>query len=110
MNATFLNQFDALVEKDPRMAAANTEYASCLRSAGFEYKYERDIEPDLRKKLDTITGGQPLEALSSDARSALTDLQNYERSLASAATDCERKYLDPVADQVERELYAGPQQ
>ena len=110
MNATFLNPFDALVEKDPRMAAANTEYASCLRSAGFEYKYERDIEPDLRKKLDTITGGQPLEALSSDARSALTDLQNYERSLASAATDCERKYLDPVADQVERELYAGPQQ
>jgi hypothetical protein len=110
MNATFLNPFDVLVEKDPRMAAANTEYASCLRSAGFEYNHERDIEPDLRKKLDTITGGQPLEALSSDAQSALTDLQNYERSLASAATDCERKHLDPVADQVERELYAGPQQ
>lgn len=110
MNATFLNPFDALVEKDPRMAAANTEYASCLRSAGFEYNHERDIEPDLRKKLDTITGGQPLEALSSDARSALTDLQNYERSLASVATDCERKHLDPIADQVERELYAGPQQ
>jgi hypothetical protein len=110
MNATFLNPFDALVEKDPRMVAANTEYASCLRSAGFDYKYERDIEPDLRKKLDTITGGQPLEALSSDARSSLTNLQDYERSLASAATDCERKHLDPVADQVERELYAGPQQ
>jgi hypothetical protein len=110
MNATFLNPFDALVEKDPRMVAANTEYASCLRSAGFEYNHERDIEPDLRKKLDTIAGGQPLETLSSDALSTLTDLQNYERSLASAATDCERKYLDPVADQVERELYAGPQQ
>ena len=110
MNATFLNPFDALVEKDPRMVAANADYASCLRSAGFEYKYERDIEPDLRKKLDTITGGQPLEALSSEAQSALTDLQNYERSLASAATNCERKHLDPVADQVERELYAGPQQ
>jgi len=110
MNATFLNPFDALVEKDPRMVAANTEYASCLRSAGFEYNHERDIEPDLRKKLDTITSGQPLEALSSDALSTLTDLQNYERSLASAATDCERKHLDPVADQVERELYAGPQQ
>jgi len=110
MNATFLNPFDALVEKDPRMVTANADYATCLRSAGFEYKYERDIEPDLRNKLDTITGGQPLEALSSDARSALTDLQNYERSLASAATNCERKHLDPVADQVERELYAGPQQ
>ena len=110
MNASFLNPFDALVEKDPRMVSANTEYSSCLRSAGFEYGHERDIEPDLRKKLDTITGGQPLEALSSDAHSALTELQNYERALASAATDCERRYLDPVADQVERELYAGPQQ
>ena len=110
MNATFLNPFDALVEKDPRMVMANADYATCLRSAGFEYKYERDIEPDLRNKLDTITGGQPLEVLSSEARSALTDLQNYERSLASAATNCERKHLDPVADQVERELYAGPQQ
>ena len=110
MNATFLNPFDALVEKDPRMVTANADYATCLRSAGFEYKYERDIEPDLRNKLDTITGGQPLEALSSEARSAVTDLQNYERSLASAATNCERKHLDPVADQVERELYAGPQQ
>jgi hypothetical protein len=110
MNASFLNPFDALVDKDPRMVAANAEYASCLRAAGFEYNHEKEIEPDLRKKLDTITGGQPLEALSSDALSALTDLQNYERALASEATSCERKHLDPVADQVERELYAGPQQ
>jgi hypothetical protein len=110
MSASFLNPFDALVEKDPRMVAANTEYSKCLRSAGFEYGRERDIEPDIRKRLDTITGGQPADALSSEARTTLTDLQNYERALASAATDCEQKYLDPVADQVERELYAGPQQ
>jgi hypothetical protein len=107
MNATFLNPFDALVEKDPRMVAANSKYTGCLRVAGFEYNHERDIEPDLRKKLDTITSGQPVEALSSDARTALADLQNYERALASVATDCERQYLDPVADQVERELYGG---
>jgi hypothetical protein len=110
MNASFLNPFDALVEKDPRMVAANASYSSCLHSAGFEYSHERDIEPDLRKKLDTITGGQPLESLSSEARASLAELQNYERALASAATDCERQHLDPVADQVERELYAGPQQ
>jgi hypothetical protein len=110
MNASFLNPFDALVDKDPRMVAANAEYASCLRTAGFEYHHEKEIEPDLRKKLDTVTGGQPLEALSSDALSALTNLQNYERALASVATNCERKHLDPVADQVERELYGGFQQ
>ena len=110
MSSSFLNPFDALVDKDPRMVKANAEYASCLREAGFEYNHEKEVEPDLRKKLDTITGGQPLEALSSHALTALTDLQNYERALASAATNCERRYLDPVADQVERELYAGPQQ
>jgi hypothetical protein len=110
MSSSFLNPFDALVDKDPRMVKANAEYASCLRDAGFEYNHEKEIEPDLRKKLDTVTGGQPLEALSSVALSALTNLQNYERALATAATGCERKYLDPVADQVERELYAGPQQ
>jgi hypothetical protein len=108
--ATFLNPFDALVDKDPRMVAANSKYAGCLRAAGYEYNHERDIEPDLRKKLDTITSGQPVEALSSDARTALADLQNYERALASVAVDCERQYLDPVADQVERELYGGIQQ
>ena len=110
MNASFANPFDVLVDKDPRMVTANAAYAGCLKTAGFDYNHEKEIEPDLRKKLDTITGGQPLDALSSDAMSSLTDLQNYERALASAATSCERKYLDPVADQVERELYAGPQQ
>ena len=110
MNASFINPFDVLVDKDPRMVAANAEYSSCLKAAGFDYNHEKEIEPDLRKKLDTITGGQPLEALSSDAQSALADLQNYERALSSSATNCERKYLDPVADQVERELYSGIQQ
>ena len=110
MNASFINPFDVLVDKDPRMVGANAEYSSCLKTAGFDYNHEKEIEPDLRKKLDTITGGQPLEALSSDAQSALADLQNYERALSSSATNCERKYLDPVADQVERELYSGIQQ
>ena len=110
MNASFINPFDVLVDKDPRMVAANAEYSSCLKATGFDYNHEKEIEPDLRKKLDTITGGQPLEALSSDAQSALADLQNYERALSSSATNCERKYLDPVADQVERELYSGIQQ
>jgi hypothetical protein len=110
MNATFINPFDALVDQDPRMVAANAEFAGCLRTAGFEYNHEKEIEPDIRKKLDAITGGAPLEALSSDARAALTKLQVYERALAAATLDCERRYLDPVADQVELEYYAGPQQ
>ena len=110
MSATFINPFDVLVDQDPRMVEANAKFATCLREAGFEYNHEKEIEPDLRKKLDSITGGAPVEALPSDARAALTDLQAYERALASATLDCERRYLDPVADRVEREYYAGPQQ
>jgi hypothetical protein len=110
MSATYINPFDALIDQDPRMVEANAEFASCLRADGFEYNHERQVEPDVRKKLDAITGGAPLEALSSDARAALAELQAYERALAAATLSCEERYLDPVADQVEREYYAGPQQ
>lgn len=109
-STTFLNPFDALAEKDPRMIAATEAYSDCLRAAGFDYNYDREIGPDIRKRLDAITDGLPIESLSSEAQTALTELQSYERSLASVAVSCEAKFLDPVAEQVERELYAGPQQ
>jgi outer membrane murein-binding lipoprotein Lpp len=109
-SATYLNPFDALVEQDPRMVAASAKYSDCLRRAGFDYNFEREIEPDLRKRLDSITGGLPVDSLSADARAALVELQGYERALAAVAVDCEARFLDPVANQVERELYAGPQQ
>jgi hypothetical protein len=110
MSPTYVNPFDALIDQDARMVAANAEFAACLRADGFEYSSEREVEPDVRKKLDAITGGAPLEALSSDQRAALAELQTYERALAVATITCEERYLDPVADKVEREYYAGPQQ
>jgi hypothetical protein len=106
LEATYYNPMDALVEQDPRAVAAVAEYAACIRAAGFDYKHEKEIEPDLRKRLAAITGGKPLEALSSDAQAALTELQGYERALAVVAYECEIKLLEPVLDQVERELYA----
>ena len=110
MSSTYINPFDVMVDQDPRMVEANAKFADCLRAAGFEYNHEKEIEPDIRKKLDAVTGGAPLESLSSEAQTALADLQAYERGLAAATLSCEAKYLDPVADQVEREFYAGPQQ
>jgi len=110
MSSMYINPFDALVDQDPRMVEANARFATCLREAGFEYNHEKEVEPDLRKRLDSITGGAPLESLSSDARAALTELQGYEIALATATLDCEARYLDPVADRVELEYYAGPQQ
>jgi len=110
MNVSYVNPFDVLVDNDPRMVEANAKFSQCLRDAGFDYASERDVEPDLRKKLDDITGGQPLGALSSDQLDALTELQGYERALAAVTVACESKYLDPVASQVEFELYAGVNQ
>jgi hypothetical protein len=48
--------------------------------------------------------------LSSDAQAALTELQGEERAVAAVATACEEELLEPLQDQIERELFGGPQQ
>lgn len=109
LSTTYLNPKDALIEQDPRMVTALAEFAECLRAEGFDYTYEREVEPDLKRRLYAITGGAPIESLSADARAALTELQGFERALAVVVYDCETRILDPVEDQVERELFAGRQ-
>lgn len=109
LKSTYVNPKDARIEQDPRMAKALAKFADCLRQEGFDYSYERDIEPDLKARLYAITGGAPVEALSSDAKAALAQLQAQERALAIVTYNCETKILDPVEDQIERELYAGRQ-
>jgi len=110
MTSTYFNPFDALIDKDPRVVEANAKFAECMRDAGFEYNHEKEVEPDMRKRLDAITGAVPLETLSSDALAQLKELQAYEVAAATATISCEERYLDPVVDRVEREYYAGPQQ
>jgi hypothetical protein len=106
LNAGYYNPLDVLIDQDPRMIAANADYAACLREKGFSYNHEKEIEPDLRKRLDAITGGLPVEALSDEARAALAELQAYERALGPVALKCEHRVLDPVADRVESEIIA----
>ncbi len=106
-SATYTNPKDALIEQDPRMVAALADFAECMRTAGFDYSHEREVERDFRSRLDSITGGAPVESLSEDARAALTALQAEERAAAAATSECEGEILDPVAAQIERELYAG---
>jgi hypothetical protein len=110
MSTTFINPFDAMIDKDPRVVEANAKFGECMRSAGFEYNHEKEVEPDIRKRLDAITGAAPLEALAPDALAQLQELQTYEVAAATATIQCEERHLDPVVDRVEREFYAGPQQ
>lgn len=107
LNMSYTSPKDALIEQDLRMVAALAEYAECIQAAGFDYNHEKEIEPDLRNRLDAITDGLPLESLSSEAREALTALQGEERAIAVASYECESEILEPVEDQVERELFAG---
>lgn len=107
INISYLSPKDALIEQDPRMVTAITEFGVCIRDAGFDYNHEREIEPDLKDRLDAITEGAPVESLSADAQAALQELQAYELALAAASRDCEVRFLEPVEDQVERELYAS---
>jgi hypothetical protein len=109
LNISYTSPKDALIEQDPRMVAALAEYAECIQAAGFHYNHEKEIEPDLRNRLDAITDGLPLESLSPEAREALTALQSEERAIAVASTECEGEIIEPVEDQVERELFAGQQ-
>jgi len=109
LSATYLNPLDTLIQQDPRMIAALKQFADCVREEGFNYNHPNEIEPDIKNRLDVITGGAPLEALSADARAALTELQGEERAIAAVATACEEDILEPVQVQIERELYGGQQ-
>ena len=106
MATTYLNPLDAAIDNDPRMIKALEKYARCMRAGGFNYNHEKEVEPDLRRRLYAITQGQPVQLLSTEAVSALKELQGYERALARVAVDCEERVLDPVADVIERELLA----
>jgi hypothetical protein len=109
LSLTYVNPKDALIEQDPRMVSALADFAECMRSAGFDYNHEEEIEPDLKKRLYAITDGVPIESLSADVRAALTELQGFERALGVVTYDCEERIIEPVEDQVERELFAGIQ-
>jgi hypothetical protein len=108
LNLTYYSPLDALVQQDPRMIAALSEFANCMRAAGFNYSNPNEVEPEIRKRLYDITKGAPPEALSSDARAALTELQGEERAVAVIAENCTIRIIEPVEDQVLRELYAAP--
>src|SRR5574341_503269 len=109
LSTTYTNPKDALIEQDPRMIAAVKEFADCVREAGFSYNNPNEIEADIKSRLDALTKGAPIEALSPDARDALAQLQGEERAVAVVATQCEADLIEPVAVQIERELYGGPQ-
>lgn len=108
LSASYYNPKDALINQDPRMVAALAKFSDCMRAEGFEYSHPDDIEPDIRKRLNAITNGLPLEALSADALAALQKLQAEERASAVLSFDCAERYFEPVEALIEIEMFASP--
>ena len=108
MESTYYNPFNALLNKDPRFIKALEIFVAKLREAGFNYTHVDQIEPDLRNRLDKITGGQTVfvDKLSPETMAVLKELQAYELALAKVAYPLEKNVLDVAEDEIVEELYS----
>lgn len=108
LKTNYVNPMNAYIDQDPRMLKAYQEYSDCMAEEGFKYKRPGDVEDGLRERLYTITGGLPIDKLSPEARAALEALQAEERAVADVAFDCEEDIIEPVEQQIEKEMYGRP--
>lgn len=103
----YQNAQDARVDQDPRVIAAQKDWGTCMRQAGYSYNTSDEIKADLASRLDAITGGAAPDTLSADAQAALKQLQGEELAIAAADHDCSVKFVDPIKNKVATELL-GP--
>ena len=110
VGASFVNYQNAAgtrIDADPRVIAAYKDWSSCMRQAGYPYNSPGEINADLVTRLDKVTGGAALEALSAAARTALTSLQGEEKALAALDHECDLKFVKDIKLKVEKEIL-GP--
>lgn len=112
LQATYYNPKDALINKDARMKAALRKYAAEMRKAGFAYDHPDDVEHDIRKRLAALTNGSTIlvEKMTPAQRAALKELQDYERRVAMKNFQLQEDVIDPVAEKIEREMFARKSQ
>ena len=108
MASTYYNPKDALVNNDPRMKAVIRKFAVEMRKAGFDYAHPDEVEADIRKRLNALSAGATLQVdkMTPSQLSALKELQDYERRVATRYLKMRDELLDPVADKIEEELFA----
>ena len=105
LSASYINPGDQKVQQDQRYKNALKKYAACMNRGGFPYQTPDDIEPDLQSQYDAITGGADPATLEGADAAKLADLQNTERQVAQVTFKCESKYIEPVQEQIEKEIY-----
>lgn len=110
--ATYYNPKDAQMNRDPRMKAALQKYSAEMRKAGFAYDHPDDVEHDIRKRLAALTNGGtiPVDQMTPAQLAGLKELQNHERRVAVKNFQLTEDVIDPVADKIEREMFARKSQ
>jgi len=103
----YQNAQGARVDQDPRVVAAEKDWAACMRQAGYSYNNSDEIKTDLVNHLDAIAHGAAPDTLPADANAALKQLQGEELAIAGADHQCNVKFVDPIRKQVETQLL-GP--
>ena len=109
LSESYINPGDQKVQQDPRMKAALKKYATCMNNGGVDqYSSPDEIEPDIQSQLDAITGGpggQDPQSLDATGAAKLKDLQAFELRVADLSFKCEEKFVAPVQERVEKEIY-----
>jgi hypothetical protein len=81
-----------------------------MKESGFEYNHPDEVEADVMKRLNAITGGKtiPLEEMTIEQRLALKKLQTHERRAGIISFRLAEEIIDPVEEQIQKEMYARP--
>jgi hypothetical protein len=105
---SYYNPQNAFINNDPRMKAALRKYAAEMKRSGFDYSHPDDVEPDIRARLAALTsnGTAPVDSMTAEQRAGLQKLQDYERRVAARSFQLTEKYLTPVEEQIQQELFA----
>lgn len=106
---SYLNPKDVLVQDDPRVKAAQTNWEKCMRDAGYNYTVDQDsIIEDYIKRLDALTEGDDPQTLTGARLDALHALQAEEIKVSLVDRDCQAKYTDDIIHGVEIEVFGHP--
>lgn len=104
---TFVNPKDVLVESDPRVAAAEQEWADCMADAGYEYTDQDEIIEEFEEQLDVVAGDDDPEELTGSRLDGLRQIQDDEIAVALKDLECQEP-VDIAVRQVEIEIFGAP--
>ena len=107
LSSSFINPKDVLIESDPRVIAAEEEWADCMSEDGYEYEDQDEIIEEYEDRYDELLDGNDPEDLEAADLDALADLQADEIAVALKDLECQA-FVDPVVREVEIEIYGEP--